>query len=100
MYFPKSQKLPYMQRLSLGQPTKTVKLGGVTQQSELRPASFRGALRYWYRALAGAATRGRKVDCLANSDQTCCSINSILRGCAGRQRPVQSPRTKYPQSLD
>lgn len=31
-------------------------LGGVTQQSqqsELRPASFRGALRYWYRALAG-----------------------------------------------
>lgn len=27
--------------------------GGVTQQSELRPASFRGALRYWYRALVG-----------------------------------------------
>jgi len=30
------------------------------------------------------ATRGRKVDCLAHSDQTCCSINSILRRCAGR----------------
>jgi hypothetical protein len=31
------------------------------------------------------ATRGRKVDCLACCiDQTCCSINSILRGCAGR----------------
>ena len=31
------------------------------------------------------ATRGRKVDCLAwRIDQTCCSINSILRGCAGR----------------
>lgn len=28
-------------------------LRGVTQQSELRPASFRGALRYWYRALVG-----------------------------------------------
>jgi CRISPR-associated protein Cmr1 len=28
-------------------------LGGVTQQPELRPASFRGALRYWYRALVG-----------------------------------------------
>lgn len=28
-------------------------LGGVKQQSELRPASFRGALRYWYRALMG-----------------------------------------------
>src|SRR6266851_9435559 len=26
MYFPKSQKLPYMQRLRLGQPVKTVKL--------------------------------------------------------------------------
>src|SRR5215510_12580626 len=26
MYFPKSQKLPYIQRLRLGQPTKTVKL--------------------------------------------------------------------------
>ena len=30
------------------------------------------------------ATRGRKVDCLARRDQTCCSISSILRGCAGR----------------
>jgi hypothetical protein len=30
------------------------------------------------------ATRGRKVDCLARSDQTCCSISSILRGWAGR----------------
>ena len=32
-----------------------------------------------------AVTRGRKVDCLASyTDQTCCSINSILRGCAER----------------
>jgi hypothetical protein len=32
-----------------------------------------------------AATRGRKVDCLARRrDQTCCSISSILRRCAGR----------------
>jgi hypothetical protein len=32
-----------------------------------------------------AATRGRKVDCLARGrDQTCCSISSILRRCAGR----------------
>src|SRR5262249_37603138 len=31
------------------------------------------------------ATRGRKVDCLAScTDQTCCSISSILRRCAGR----------------
>jgi hypothetical protein len=31
------------------------------------------------------ATRGRKVDCLARyTDQTCCSISSILRRCAGR----------------
>src|SRR5262249_55329731 len=31
------------------------------------------------------ATRGRKVDCLACCiDQTCCAINSILRGGAGR----------------
>jgi site-specific recombinase XerD len=31
------------------------------------------------------ATRGRKVDCLARlCDQTCCSISSILRRCAGR----------------
>jgi hypothetical protein len=31
------------------------------------------------------ATRGRKVDCLARyRDQTCCSISSILRRCAGR----------------
>jgi hypothetical protein len=27
-------------------------------------------------------TRGRKVDCLACTDQTCCSISSILRRCA------------------
>jgi hypothetical protein len=46
------------------------------------------------------ATRGRQVDCLASyMDQTCCSISSILRRCAGRQRPVQSLRTRYPQSL-
>jgi hypothetical protein len=45
------------------------------------------------------ATRGRKVDRLARwNDQTCCSISSILRRCAGRQRPVQSLRTRYPQS--
>jgi hypothetical protein len=32
-----------------------------------------------------AATRGRKVDCLASyTDQTCCAISSILRRCAGR----------------
>jgi hypothetical protein len=31
-----------------------------------------------------AATRGRKADCLARRDQTCCSISSILRRCAGR----------------
>ena len=31
------------------------------------------------------ATRGRKVDCLAScTDQTCCSVSSILRGCAVR----------------
>src|SRR4029453_12693274 len=46
------------------------------------------------------ATRGRKVDCLARRDQPCCSISSILRRCAGRQRPVQSLRTRYPQSPD
>jgi hypothetical protein len=47
------------------------------------------------------ATRGRQVDCLASyMDQTCCSISSILRRCAGRQRPVQSLRTRYPQSPD
>src|SRR6266581_2916050 len=35
--------------------------------------------------LAGAATRGRKTDCLASCiDQTWCSINSILRGTAAR----------------
>src|SRR6266702_6401977 len=35
--------------------------------------------------LAGAATRGRKTDCLASCiDQTCCTINSILRGTAAR----------------
>jgi CRISPR-associated protein Cmr1 len=28
-------------------------LGRADQQPELRPASFRGALRYWYRALVG-----------------------------------------------
>src|SRR6266700_1909392 len=33
--------------------------------------------------LAGAATRGRKANCLASCiDQTWCSINSILRGTA------------------
>src|SRR5256885_3807602 len=37
--------------------------------------------------LVVAATRGRKVDCLASGiDQTCCSIDSILRRCAGRSR--------------
>jgi CRISPR-associated protein Cmr1 len=30
-------------------------LGGANQQPELRPASFRGALRHWYRALVGGA---------------------------------------------
>jgi hypothetical protein len=34
-----------------------------------------------------AATRGRKVDCLAHRDQTWCSISSILRRWAGRSRP-------------
>ena len=35
--------------------------------------------------LVVAATRGRKVDRLARwRDQTCCSISSILRRCAGR----------------
>src|SRR6266699_1690531 len=35
--------------------------------------------------LVVAATRGRKVDCLASCmDQTCCAINSILRGTAAR----------------
>jgi CRISPR-associated protein Cmr1 len=29
-------------------------LGGAEQQPELRPASFRGALRFWLRALLGA----------------------------------------------
>ena len=46
-----------------------------------------------------AATRGRKVDCLACRDQTCCAISSILRRYAGRQRLVQTLRTQYPQSL-
>src|SRR5215510_8360320 len=44
------------------------------------------------------ATRGRKVDCLARRDQTCCAISSILRRCAERERPVQSLRTRSPQS--
>ena len=36
-------------------------------------------------ALSGSATRGRTVDCLACcTDQTCCSISSILRGTAAR----------------
>src|SRR5712691_10918273 len=49
----------------------------------------------------GTATRGRKVDCLASGmDQTCCSINSILRGTAARERAVKCPRTRYPQSPD
>ena len=44
------------------------------------------------------ATRGRKVACLACMDQTCCSISRSLRRCAGRSRPVQRLRTRYPQS--
>src|SRR5262245_33167806 len=36
------------------------------------------------------ATRGRKGDGLARRDATCGAISRILRGCAGRYRPVRA----------
>jgi len=46
-----------------------------------------GWAAYSWKASCGrsTATRGHKGDCLARgSDQTCCSISSILRRCAAR----------------
>ena len=49
---------------------------------EDKPKTF---LRVYRVGHSEAATRGRKVDCLACcTDQTCCAINSILRGTAAR----------------
>ena len=65
---------------ALQRPTSIIELG-------LRHAEQISLLEKVQNILAQfiAATRGRKVDCLAScTDQTCCSISSILRGCAER----------------
>jgi CRISPR-associated protein Cmr1 len=64
-------------------------LGGAQQEAELRPASVRGALRYWLRAALGGVIGDKKLDALSDCESRV--FGNTERGSATVVRVLDHP---------